>query len=241
MRSLSKGEVEPLRLSEGPLLRRREVARLQFRSTGATGELSAVESAVAVDSMPNTESAVHDEVVALREELRLQAERFALQMEEARRQWEDAQGERSGEFEAKLEAERERIGKLDAAFEKERAHYFASAEAEVVKLALAIAAQVLHREVLLDPLLLSGVVRVAVEQIRDGSHAVLRVPVAELEEWRARLADCKDVALEVNGDDRMLSGDCVLESSLGRAELGIHAQLKEIERGFFDLLEKRPA
>jgi flagellar assembly protein FliH len=239
MRSLSKGAVEPLRLSEEPLRRKREVARLQFRGVGTREESSGVESAVA--SMPNAEYAAHDELMALREELRLQAEQFAFQLVEARRKSEDVRTECSADFEARLESERERMSKLSAEFDTERAHYFASAEAEVVKLALAIAAQVLHREAQLDPLLLSGVVRVAVEQIRDGSHAVLRVPVPELDEWRERLVDCKDVALEVLGDDRLVSGDCVLESSLGRAELGIRAQLKEIERGFFDLLEKRPA
>jgi flagellar assembly protein FliH len=35
--------------------------------------------------------------------------------------------------------------------------------------------------------------------------------------------------------------ECVLETSVGRVELGVKAQLIEIERGFFDLLGQRPA
>jgi flagellar assembly protein FliH len=32
----------------------------------------------------------------------------------------------------------------------------------------------------------------------------------------------------------------VLETELGETEIGLEAQLKEIERGFFDLLAQRP-
>jgi flagellar assembly protein FliH len=39
----------------------------------------------------------------------------------------------------------------------------------------------------------------------------------------------------------MARGECVLETSVGTVELGIEAQLGEIERGFFDLMQKRPA
>jgi flagellar assembly protein FliH len=33
---------------------------------------------------------------------------------------------------------------------------------------------------------------------------------------------------------------CVLETELGSANLGLDAQLKEVEQGFFDLLARRP-
>ena len=50
--------------------------------------------------------------------------------------------------------ERSVVLKACEEFRRERARYFAGVEAEVVKLALAIAARVLHREAKLDPLLL---------------------------------------------------------------------------------------
>jgi flagellar assembly protein FliH len=40
------------------------------------------------------------------------------------------------------------------------------------------------------------------------------------------------VSLEAN--------NCILETDLGTTELGIETQLKEIEKGFFDLLAQRP-
>jgi flagellar assembly protein FliH len=33
----------------------------------------------------------------------------------------------------------------------------------------------------------------------------------------------------------------VLDTNVGRVELGVSAQLEEIERGFFDLMQQRPA
>ena len=44
---------------------------------------------------------------------------------------------------------------------------------------------------------------------------------------------------ELVADSEMQEGDAVLETRLGRVDLGVRAQLKEIERGFFDLLSHR--
>ena len=65
-------------------------------------------------------------------------------------------------------------------FARERTKYFADVEAEVVKLALAIAARVLHREAELDPLLLTGVVRVALEKVAEDSATVFVCPLRRL-------------------------------------------------------------
>ena len=48
-------------------------------------------------------------------------------------------------------------------------------------------------------------------------------------------------AVRVVSDEGMARGECVLETSVGTVELGIEAQLEEIERGFFDLMQRRPA
>jgi flagellar assembly protein FliH len=45
----------------------------------------------------------------------------------------------------------------------------------------------------------------------------------------------------VVGDERLAAGECVLETNVGKVELGVSVQLEEIERGFFDLMEQRPA
>jgi flagellar assembly protein FliH len=51
----------------------------------------------------------------------------------------------------------------------------------------------------------------------------------------------------VVAEEGMLLGDCAIESNVGTVDLGIRAQLGEIERGFFDRAgtpsapESRPA
>ncbi len=110
-----------------------------------------------------------------------------------------------------------------------------------VKLALAVAARVLHREAKLDPLLLSGVVRVALEKVAEDSTTVLHVPASELEMWQRAFVTATESSLQLVGDERLKSGECVLNTNIGKVELGVSAQLQEIERGFFDLIQQRPA
>jgi len=123
----------------------------------------------------------------------------------------------------------------------ERDRYFARVEREVVELALAIAARILQREAQLDPLLLSGAVRVALGQLGETTSVRLRVPVSAHALWSEtlRLMPNLPVHPEVIADSDMREGDAVLETRLGRVDLGVRAQLKEIERGFFDLMSHR--
>jgi len=183
-----------------------------------------------------------EQVTELERQLRLQAQQNAAHLEaakaearmEARREWEE-------ELEERVAIERTQIKQVCEEFGKERGRYFAGVEAEVVKLALAIAARILHREARLDPLLLSAVVRVALEKVADSSTTTLRVPSVEVESWREVFTTETKSELQLVGDERLEIGECILETNVGRVELGVSAQLEEIEKGFFDLLQQRPA
>lgn len=126
-------------------------------------------------------------------------------------------------------------------FAQQRDSYFARVEREVVELALAIAARILQREAQTDPLLLSGAVRVALGQLSATTTAELHVPGASYEMWSEmlRLMPNLPVAPAVVADSEMKDGECVLTTEVGRVDLSAQAQLKEIERGFFDLLSHR--
>jgi flagellar assembly protein FliH len=161
------------------------------------------------------------------------------------------EGERTGRtaMRAELEVEtskwmgheRERVGAAVEQFRAAKDRYFAEVEQEVVKLALAIAARVLHREAQLDPLLLTGVVRVALEKMADRSGVVLRVAGADVASWEGALLTMQlHERPRVAEDSRLERGECVLETTMGTVELGIKVQLEEIEKGFFDLLNHRP-
>jgi flagellar assembly protein FliH len=209
----------------------REVSRLEFLPLGQPEVVVEV-------ATEETEVPLKEEVAVLEGRLRLQAEQASEQIELARN---EARAEARLEWEQELEdgivAERKAVLKYCEEFGRERARYFAGVEAEVVKLALAIAARVLHREAKIDPLLLTGVVRVALEKVAEDSETVLRVPVAGIEMWR----EAFESSLQIVGDERLAAGECVLDTNVGRVELGVSAQLEEIERGFFDLMQQRPA
>lgn len=123
-----------------------------------------------------------------------------------------------------------------AQFAEERQHYFAAVEHEIVELALGIAARILRREAQMDPLLLTGAVRVALGQLSASTQARLRVPAQDFPLWTETLAHLPNLALkpELVADSQMAAGQCVLETELGSVDLGLRAQLTEIERGFFD-------
>jgi flagellar assembly protein FliH len=121
-------------------------------------------------------------------------------------------------------------------FAGQRDHYMHRVEQEVVKLALAVAARILRREAHMDPLLLTGAVRVALGQISDATVVRLRVPGGELGLWKDAIALLPNLAIkpELLAGEGMRLGDCVIETDIGSVDLGVRAQLGEIERGFFD-------
>jgi flagellar assembly protein FliH len=145
------------------------------------------------------------------------------------------------EYEQKLSAAREPIASMLADFEAKRSHYYAQVEMEIVQLALSIAAKILHREAQVDPMLLSALVRMAIERMREGSSVTVRVAPGKGDNWRQYFAQIPSMShVEVAEDPQLNSHDCVLETELGSANFGLDSQLKEIERGFFDLLALRP-
>lgn len=120
-------------------------------------------------------------------------------------------------------------------------NYLARVEHEVVRLALSVAERILHRESQMDPLLLSGAVRVALGQLAESTEVRLRVPAEQCDLWSETLRLMPGLPLrpQVIADPEMQGSEAVLETNLGTVNLGVHAQLKEIELGFFDLLDAR--
>jgi len=145
------------------------------------------------------------------------------------------------EYEQRLNATRESITTMLAGFEEERSHYYAQVEMEIVQLALSIAAKILHREAQVDPMLLAALVRIAVERMREGSSVTIRVGSGKGESWKRYFAAIPSMShVDVTEDPQLTDQDCVLETELGSANFGLDSQLKEVERGFFDLLALRP-
>jgi flagellar assembly protein FliH len=145
------------------------------------------------------------------------------------------------EFEQKLQAAHAPVAAAVSAFAGQRAEYFARVEAEVVQLALAIAAKILHREAQVDPMLVASLVRMAVEKLREGSSVTVRVGRGRGLRWREYFAAQQTAAqVDVVEDAALSEHDCLVETELGIANFGLDTQLKEVEQGFFDLLALKP-
>lgn len=145
------------------------------------------------------------------------------------------------QYDVLVQQERQAIVKAIHSFDEERQRYYKRIEDEVVQLSLAIARRILHRESQVDPLLLAGVVRVALQNIAEGSSVRIRVHPDQLAAWSERFAvSASGVAIEFLADASLDSTRCVLETKLGSSELSLEAQFKEIEAGLLDLLAQRP-
>jgi flagellar assembly protein FliH len=114
-------------------------------------------------------------------------------------------------------------------------------EAEVVQLALSIAAKILHREAQVDPMLVAALVRMAIEKMREGTSVTVRVSPGRAGAWQQYFAGYpKLAAVQVMEDPELREAECLLETDLGTTQAGLDRQLKEVEQGFFDLLALRP-
>ena len=191
---------------------------------------------------------VPHEVVQNALELQLRAEYEKRLAEEVRKAFEQGrergrqegrQTEHESQAASQTAADERRIhlaAELTEKFTIERDRYLHLVEHEVVQLSLAVAARILRREAQMDPLMLSGAVRVALGQLAGSTKVRLRVPAGDLDLWAQAIALLPNLAVkpEVLPGEGMRLGDCIIETDLGSVDLGIRSQLGEIERGFFD-------
>jgi len=159
-----------------------------------------------------------------------------------------AQGVREGMMQAQqtlgkqLESERAMIAATVQGFEKQLSEYYAKVEVELVHLALGIAAKILHREAQVDRMLVAGLVKVALGKLQQGTRVTVHVRPENVTPWVQYFQEqmAGRIHVDVKPNPSLAANNCVLETELGTTELGIETQLKEIEKGFFDLLAQRP-
>ncbi len=129
------------------------------------------------------------------------------------------------------------VAKTAAHLARETPRLRRNAESDVVRLALAIAKRVIHREISLDQQAIQGLVRVAIDRlnsreiVRIRTHPLHRDAVGQVLE-SARLAG----HVELSADISLRVGDLIFETSHGELDASIESQLKEIELGIADRL-----
>jgi len=113
-----------------------------------------------------------------------------------------------------------------------------TAEADLLKLAIAIARRVLHRELTLDPGSIEGLIRVALEKLESRELCRVRVHPDQEPVIRTLLARFSAAPVELIPDPTLQCGDVMFETAHGTLDGSIEAQLQEIERGFADRLSR---
>lgn len=146
------------------------------------------------------------------------------------------------EFESRVSEERKKttlkvivqLETLMSNLQKEFSHLQAKSEQIVIRFSLAVAEQILKREVLLDN-------KVVLQQIKEALRRVLGVdrikvrvnPIDEgmLREHRAAIASGSDSIRDmvIEADEKVERGGCILESDSGNVDARISTQLKKIE------------
>jgi flagellar assembly protein FliH len=121
-----------------------------------------------------------------------------------------------------------------------RKKFRAEAEEDTVKLAIAIARRVLHRELSTDPEAILGLVIAAFQKLNARETHRLRLSpsgAGTLQQYRDRLD--LPPGLEILSDSSLPTGSAIFETSRGDLDASVDTQLAEIERGFADLIRRK--
>ena len=121
-----------------------------------------------------------------------------------------------------------------------KARLRAEAEQDIVRLSLAIARKILHREACVDPDAILGIVKAALARLTTRETSRVRVHPGDVESLRRHAGSGGfPQSIEIAGDPVLSPGSVIFETIRGSLDASIESQLAEIERGFADLLERK--
>jgi flagellar assembly protein FliH len=142
-----------------------------------------------------------------------------------------AQGERSGAEAAAARSEgvlqrlKQTIGELQAL----RAEMIHKTERQVVQLSIAMAKRIVHREISLDPELLSAMARVALDRLGDAATATIRLHPDDYAATAGASSDRTDSSVvRVVADAAVRRGGCLVQSEFGLIDVSADAQIQEL-------------
>ncbi|HEX3681637.1 MAG TPA: FliH/SctL family protein [Bryobacteraceae bacterium] len=187
---------------------------------------------------PADAAQLHSEIVSLRAELQSARAEGERRVQEAL-----ASGRRDGDesarqlFEKQLEIELSKLRQMTRDLATSGTKLRRQAEEDLVRLSVAIARRILHRELTIDPDALAGLVKAAFERLDQREIQQLRTDPASITTVR-KLVEGLDLArsIKVIADPSLRPGSLQLETTRGQLDASIETQLNEIERGFIDIV-----
>ena len=143
-----------------------------------------------------------------------------------------AQGERSGAEAAAARGEPllQQLTQTIEELQGLRAEMIYKTERQVVQLSIAIAKRIVHREISLDPELLSAMARVALDRLGDAATATIRL---HPDDYAATAGANRDARTEssvvrVVADPVVRRGGCLVQSEFGLIDMSADAQIQEL-------------
>jgi flagellar assembly protein FliH len=203
-----------------------EVGPVQWRNVGATG----ISREAAKTSTPDPAAQMAELEARYQQKVREAHDSGARQGEIAGR----------NRAAAELQPVIERLTRSIQEMANLRARLRREAEADVVKLALAIARRVIRREVAADPDALRGLVIAALEKLQGQEISRVKVHPSHVAMVKAGLQQVlSGGVVEVLADSARELGSVIFETTRGNLDASVDSQLQEIERGLTDRLRKQ--
>lgn len=110
-------------------------------------------------------------------------------------------------------------------------------EEDLIRLAVAIARRVLHRELTIDPTALAGLIRAAFDKIDNRQILQIRTDPGSMNVVQQVVSTMDTTSgMRVVPDPALHSGSLILEFPRGELDASVETQLNEIERGFIDIV-----
>lgn len=154
-----------------------------------------------------------------------------------------AAGKKEGEIatqealEAIMQAEIAKMSKLMNSVMGSGSVLRRQAEEDLVRLSIAIARRILHREVLVDSEALLGLTKAALSKVDQREiHAIRAHPDTLPLIERILQQSGNQRRMELRGDARLDRGSLFIETARGELDASVDTQLQEIERGFADIV-----
>ena len=140
---------------------------------------------------------------------------------------------------AEIKSLTERVAKAVAELAEIRPRLRRQAEADLLKLALAIARRIIHRELAVDPAAIQGLIQAALEKLQSQEIYRVRIHPSQEPMLRAALAHSLQAGkVELHADPKLDRGAAIFETPRGNLDASVETQLREIEQGLADRLDR---
>jgi len=151
------------------------------------------------------------------------------------------QGEKAGMeiAEKKVEAMMRRYSEAVLELGREKSNLYAQVEREVVRLALAVAKKIVHREIQADKEIIQTLVKVAMSHVAEKTAVTVHLHPLDYNfilERKAELSQNDRAGGEISllADKSIERGGCLVRTECGDIDARIDEEFREVERGFYE-------